>query len=231
VSTALRVYLAAHGERGGAGDDRRLFALANETAARLQDADVRPLLLGDAAGLRSELESMRSRSLILPLLFSDGFFYSSRLMGANDGLPHRIAEPLAFWPALPDLLVQEQRRRRGEARPGQTVLVAHGSRTPGRSAACALDLAARLAPHIGPVDVAFLEQPPLARERIAQIAGPWSAIGLFFGDGLHGRDDFSEALAAAPAPPLSAFTVGEARGLADMLAAQARVELAAMGDS
>ena len=63
----------------------------------------------------------------------------------------------------------------------RVVLVAHGSRTPGKSAAAAQRVAAQLQARYGRVEAAFLEEPPFARDVLAGIDPPYAAVGLFFG--------------------------------------------------
>jgi hypothetical protein len=56
---------------------------------------------------------------------------------------------------------------------------------------------------------------------------PWSAIGLFLGDGMHGGEDFDVLVSTAPTPPVAAFTAGELPGLPGLICAEARALLAA----
>ncbi len=77
----------------------------------------------------------------------------------------------------------------------------------------------------GRIEVGFLEEAPLAAEVIARTEAPWSAIGLFLGEGIHGGEDFDVLTSTAPTPPVAAFTAGELPGLPGLIAAEARDRL------
>ena len=104
----------------------------------------------------------------------------------------------------------------------RVVLVAHGSKRPGKSAEAARRVAGQLQARYGRVETAFLEEAPFARDVIAGIEPPYAAVGLFFGAGLHGAEDFDVLVSTAPATPAAAFTVGDLSGLAGLAADQAR---------
>ena len=61
---------------------------------------------------------------------------------------------------------------------------------------------------------------------IARVEPPYSAIGLFFGDGMHGGVDFDVLVSTARTPPVAAFTAGELPGLGALIADEARDRLA-----
>ena len=50
-------------------------------------------------------------------------------------------------------------------------------------------------------DLAFLEEAPFAQDVVAAAEAPWSAVGLFLGDGMHGGEDFDVLVSTAPTPP------------------------------
>jgi hypothetical protein len=77
----------------------------------------------------------------------------------------------------------------------------------------------------GRVEVGFLEEAPFAKDVIARTEPPWSAVGLFLGEGLHGGEDFDVLVSSAPTPPVAAFTAGELPGLPALIAAEARSRL------
>jgi hypothetical protein len=61
---------------------------------------------------------------------------------------------------------------------------------------------------------------------IARSDPPYSCIGLFLGEGLHGGEDFDVLVSSAGTPPVAAFTAGELPGLANLIAAEARERMA-----
>ena len=63
------------------------------------------------------------------------------------------------------------------------------------------------------------------------MAPPYAAVGLFFGAGLHGAEDFDVLVATAVATPAAAFTVGDLSGLAGLVAEKASSMLAEIGRS
>src|SRR4029079_13688484 len=95
----------------------------------------------------------------------------------------------------------------------RVVLVAHGSKQPGRSAECARKVAGQMQARYGRIEVGFLEDPPSANDVIAAAEPPYSCIGLFLGEGLHGGEDFDVLVSGARHSPAAAFTAGELPGL------------------
>mgnify|MGYP006374891939 CR=1 FL=1 len=61
---------------------------------------------------------------------------------------------------------------------------------------------------------------------IARSEPPYSCIGLFLGEGLHGGEDFDVLVSSAKTPPIAAFTAGELPGLPCLIADEARARLA-----
>ena len=163
------------------------------------------------------------RLIVLPLLFSDGYFFGKRLKPFVTGPAQTLAAPLALWPSFAPFLSDNLALRTiSHAADPRVALIAHGSKTPGRSAACARIVAQQMQAQYGRIEVGFLEEPPLAVEVAAQMEAPWAAVGLFLGEGMHGGEDFDVLVATAAQPPVAAFTAGELPGLGRLIAAQAR---------
>ena len=222
------ILLAAHGERGGAANNARLAAIVDEVGQALPEADVGSVLVNIEGLVAKTLAACGQRPVLcLPLLFSDGYFYEQRLRPHFDGKTHRLAAPLALWrgfaPFLADNLALRLISHSADPR---VVLVAHGSKQPGRSAECARKVAAQMQARYGRVEVGFLEEAPLAKDVVARTDPPWSAIGLFLGEGLHGGEDFDVLVSTAKNRPVAAFTAGELPGLASLIAQEARDRLA-----
>lgn len=223
------VLLAAHGERGGAARNARLAQITQEVGALIPEADVGSILVNVEGLAERALAACGSRPVAcLPLLFSDGYFFQ-KLKGAFAG-GRRLAEPLGLWPSFAPFLADNLALRLiSQSADPRVALVAHGSKTPGRSAECARKVASQMQARYGRIEVGFLEEPPFAKDVIARIEPPYSAIGLFLGEGLHGGEDFDVLVSTARTPPIAAFTAGELPGLSGLIAAQAREELARIG--
>ncbi len=216
------VVLAAHGERRGPGTNRRLQALAAALQARLPTTQVRTSLVNEPGSTTAAIGAAE-RAVIFPVLFSDGFFYD-RLQSEVSETAWSLAPPLALWPEFAPFLA-----RQVDEAGLPVLLVAHGSKRPGRSSAVAMELAGRLAARGADIRCGFLEEPPLATAVAAEMAGPFALIGLFFGEGLHGGEDF-RALAALPGVQRS-VTVGEMPGLDELFEARIRNALATIPHS
>ncbi len=221
------ILLAAHGERGGVANNARLAAVVEAVAASLPDADAGSVLVNVEGVVPAALAACGARPVvILPLLFSDGFFFTERLARHVTPETQLLAPPMALWPGFVSLLADNLAHRLIARSPDpRVVLVAHGSKKPGRSAACARIVAAQLQARYGRVETGFLEEAPFARDLVAGAEPPWSAVGLFFGEGMHGGEDFDVLVSTAPRPPEAAFTAGELPGLPGLVAAEARSRL------
>ncbi|MDZ4761716.1 MAG: hypothetical protein SGJ21_11645 [Alphaproteobacteria bacterium] len=218
------ILLAAHGERGGAANNARLAGLVEEIGALVPEADVGSVLVSVEGLVAATLDACGSRLVVcLPLLFSDGYFYSERVKPHFDDGLHRLGKPLAMWPGFAPFLADNLALRLiSRSSDPRVVLVAHGSKTSDRPADAARRVAAQMQARYGRVEVGFLEQAPFAADVIRDVEAPYTAVGLFLGAGLHGADDFDRLVATAPSVAAAAFTVGELPGLAALAAAEAR---------
>jgi sirohydrochlorin ferrochelatase len=137
--------------------------------------------------------------IIYPLFASDGYFTRKRLpeLLAADAADKniRVLPPLGLDPGLADVILRHVARCAdangfscAEAR---IVLLAHGSRhdPASRQAAQALAEPVRRRGGLRSVDVALLDEPPSLRQALVGQDGPVIVVGLFCGDGLHGRED------------------------------------------
>ncbi len=221
------ILLAAHGERGGAANNARLAEIVAQVGAAIPEADVGSILVNVEGVAERALAACGTRPVVcLPLLFSDGYFYTQRLKPAFVAETHRLAPPLAMWRSFAPFLADNLALRTiSHAADPRVVLVAHGSKQTGRSAVCARQVATLMQARYGRVEVGFLEEPPFARDLAAMAEPPWSAVGLFLGEGLHGGEDFDVLVSTARNTPVAAFTVGELPGLPGLIASEARDRL------
>ncbi len=218
------ILLAAHGERGGAANNARLASIVQQVGEAVPDADVGSILVNvDGVAERAVAACGARRLLVLPLLFSDGYFYERRLKPFVTGPGRELAPPLGLWRGFAPFLADNLALRTiSHAADPRVVLVAHGSKTPGRSSACALQVAQAMQARYGRIEAAFLEEAPFASDVIARTEAPWAAVGLFLGQGMHGAEDFDVLVSTAKQRPVAAFTAGELPGLAGLVAAEAR---------
>lgn len=221
------ILLAAHGERGGAAKNARLAAITDEVGKAIPEADVGSVLVNVEGVVERTLAACGSRPVLcLPLLFSDGWFYTQRLRPYFTAPNHTLAAPLALWRSFAPFLADNLALRLiSHAADPRVVLVAHGSKQPGRSAECARKVGSQMQARYGRIEVGFLEEPPFARDVIAAAEPPFSCIGLFLGEGMHGAEDFDVLVSGAATPPVAAFTAGELPGLAGLVAVEARERL------
>ncbi|OYX47544.1 MAG: hypothetical protein B7Y90_12780 [Alphaproteobacteria bacterium 32-64-14] len=221
------ILLAAHGERGGAANNARLAGIVDQVAAAIPEADVGSILVNVEGVVERAVAACGARPLVvLPLLLSDGFFFSQRLKPHVSGPGRTLAPPLALWRSFAPFLADNLALRTiSHAADPRVVLVAHGSKQTGRSAACARLVAQAMQARYGRIEAAFLEEAPFAGDVIARTEQPWAAVGLFFGDGMHGGEDFDVLVSTAKHRPVAAFTVGELPGLPGLVAAEARALL------
>lgn len=221
------ILLAAHGERGGAANNARLAGIVSQVAASLPQADIGSILVNVEGVVERALGACGARPLlVLPLLFSDGYFFEKRLKPHVTEQRQVLAPPLAMWRGFAPFLADNLALRTiSHAADPRVVLVAHGSKQTGRSAVCARQVAQALQARYGRIEAGFLEEAPFAADAIARTEPPWAAIGLFLGDGMHGGVDFDVLVSSAKHRPIAAFTVGELPGLPSLIAAEARERL------
>jgi len=222
------ILLAAHGERGGAANNARLAQIVKDVGKAIPEADVGSVLVNVEGLVARTLAACGERKVAcLPLLFSDGYFYAERLKPHFMAANHKLTSPLALWrsfaPFLADNLALRMISHSADPR---VVLVAHGSKQTGRSAECARKVAAQMQGRYGRIELGFLEEAPFAKDVIDRIEPPWSAVGLFLGEGLHGGEDFDVLVSTAKTPPAAAFTAGELPGLPALISTEARALMA-----
>src|SRR6185295_12373179 len=124
--------------------------------------------------------------LCLPLMFSDGYFFTERLKPHFNTPARVLAPPLALWPGFAPMLSDNLALRMiAHAVDPRVVLVAHGSKKPGASGVVARRVGGLIQGRYGSVEVGFLEEAPFARDVLAKVRAPYAMVGLFFGEGMH----------------------------------------------
>src|SRR5262249_52116315 len=152
--------------------------IVEDVGRAIPGADVGSILINVEGVVEKALAACGQRPVLcLPLLFSDGWFYTERLKPYFTWPNHKLAPPLAlcrsFAPSLSDNLALRLISHSADPR---VVLVAHGSKKPGRSAECARKVAAQMQARYGRIEVGFLEEAPFARDVVASADPPYSCI-------------------------------------------------------
>ena len=208
--TLPALLIVAHGERGGAGDDRLVHDVAEKMRNSERYRNVQPCFLSKEPSLKSAFAGLSPGPVtIYPLFMSDGYFVKRAiprsLAEADAGhdpetYPVEISTPFGLSPHLPnlvtDLAMNTAHRAGRAARNCRLLLVAHGSKHDGASRSATHKLATNLAEtnSFAGVEQCFLEEVPFLEDRITTIKGPAIAVGLFVGQGMHGAVDLPGAV-------------------------------------
>ncbi len=204
--------IVAHGERGG----KRCNRLPNIIAERLRSGgrfgDVAVGYMREDPDLAAAAEGLRGdRVWVCPLFMSGGYYVRQAIpqrlgiTGGSDARGRRfhILPPTGLSADLPGIVAAEAARTARSAglapAAARLAIIAHGSGNDpaSRQAAEAAADAVRALQVFAAVDTAFLEEPPLLTEALADLPGPLIVSGLFIGEGLHGAEDLGAAVAAS----------------------------------
>ncbi len=230
---ASEVLLAAHGERGGAGDNRALLRLAARLARHCAFASVRAGVLKGEPSVERACAG-KGPLQVYPLFMSDGYYVREALPERlrRTGREFRIHRPFGLEPGLAALTARHGAgtlRAHGEdPRESILLLVAHGSSKSDQSRIAAEWQAARLRRQgqFAEVRTAYLENPPFLPEALASLpAGPCVMVGFFSGEGRHAAEDLPESLAArGRAQTYYAGAITTAPQTADLIAASLQLK-------
>lgn len=167
-----QVVLVAHGSPSDpASPDRVLKDLAAQVQALLPGVQVRASTLAMPGSVEAALAGYDD-PLIYPFFMAEGWFTRRELPRriAAAGVRGRVLPPFGLEPDLPDLILRttlEAAKRFGIApETADLILVAHGSRSPGRAKEAPLAMAetlARITPFAA-VRPAFIEEPPFVAD-------------------------------------------------------------------
>ena len=227
----LGLMLAAHGERRSGAENDGVARLAAALAARDTATEVGFGFLNGAPMIGDAVAAFdASDILVYPLFLSDGYFTRVRLAQAladanSDGARAiSMLPPLGLDPALASLIADkatDAALAEEFALPRTSVvLLAHGSSKDPASQTATDVIAQRLdrLRWFAGVKTAFLDQHPSLAAACARIAGPIVVVGLFAGEGLHGRQDVPRLVAALDRPDTAfAGNVGAWPEIADIV--------------
>ncbi|MFC7290733.1 sirohydrochlorin chelatase [Hirschia litorea] len=208
--STIEIILCAHGDRRGSFTERNsnLKSVVDYIKSEIAPKSCQIALLSEQGSLEAALAEVDFKvTLILPLIFSDGYFYkkiekSVGGLGGDASNLIRVAAPLCDWPELSECLV-------GKVPEGGVLLVAHGSQRSSASRLANERLAARLSDFSKlSVTCAYLEEEPYADQVLADSKEALCVVGLFLGSGLHGAEDWSLAISKSAVDPVASFTIG-----------------------
>ncbi len=203
------ILFCAHGDRRGAQRNSNLKELAAKVTQQLNPHSCDIALLSEEGDLERKLDAASgSRFIIIPMIFSDGYFFNKITNAVNEPVANHsyksinVMPPLCDWPELAQAI--------NISFPlGPILLVAHGSKKSSASRLANERLADRLKQKYGrSVECAYLEEEPFAEESIQTFSEAINVVGLFMGEGLHGDEDWQAVLHKAKETPIRASTIG-----------------------
>ena len=202
--------VAAHGERGGAGDNARLASIADAAGALLPGWDVRHGVLSGKPALEDALSGPAGRPVaVWPFFMCRGYFTDTVLKKRLDGLglEHVMLDVLGESRSFVELTCEKLLRKAGST-PENVLVIAHGSTKGTQSRLAAEKFAGWLAEAGASPNVtcAYLEEPPFAAGAIAGLPQGSVIVSLFAGDGLHGGQDLDDILAESGRDDLTVVT-------------------------
>ncbi|MDO5658970.1 MAG: CbiX/SirB N-terminal domain-containing protein [Paracoccus sp. (in: a-proteobacteria)] len=188
--------IIAHGQPSDpAPQQAAIEALAAQVAALLPDWRIHGATLADDAALRRAVAAAGDGAVIYPMFMAAGWFTGSELprrLERAGAVRPQILPPFGLDPALPDLC----RAIVEKAAPENAVLllVAHGSQRARGSANGANEMAAKLAPHLGRVVTAFIEEAPFVADQARDLGPDAICLPFFATSAEHVTDDIPKAL-------------------------------------
>ncbi len=199
-----QVVLVAHGSPSDPlPPDRALHDLAGRVQALLPGATVRAGTLAMPGSLEAAL--IGDTALIYPFFMAEGWFTQRELprRAAAVGCHAAILPPFGLEPDLPDLIRRVTLAAADQAgiapATADLILVAHGSRSPGRAKEAPLLMAEtlrRITPFAA-IRPAFIEEPPLVADVAALSPGAGLCLPFFALRAGHVMTDIQQGLRAA----------------------------------
>lgn len=201
-SATSSLLIVAHGERGGAGNDRLVYEIAEQARLRSDYSGVHGCFISKEPSLKSVIEDLPAGPVtVYPLFMSDGYFVS-KAIPRSIGNSHRanVMIPVGLNRQLPRLVADVARQAAQStgwsASACQLLLAAHGSKHDRASYNATEDVAEtiRTMNQFAMVSTSFLEERPFVDQQLADIGGPVLVAGLFIGQGMHGSEDVPRAV-------------------------------------
>jgi len=202
--------IVAHGERGGAGEDRLTKDLVERLATRGRFEAVAAGFIRSRPSVSEAHDGLPDGPVrVYPLFMSDGYYVATAIprdLGIGDdgrdrrGRPITILRPLGLHPRLPamiaDLAAAGTVAAALEPHATTVLLVAHGSTKDDASRQAALAVASEIGMEgrFAGVETAFLEESPFVDDALRAVPGPAVVVGLFVGEGMHGGEDLPQAV-------------------------------------
>lgn len=234
------VILVGHGSARYPDSAAPIHALAAQLRARGPWREVAAIFMKQPPFLAEALDLVTAEDVVIVPVFAGKGHYTDRLipeaMGLSGPVTRRDGRVLHYTPPvgcdrrIPGLMA---RRAAGVARAGgldpksvSLLLIAHGSPRPGGSGETPKAIAAAIAAmdHFAEVRLAFLEQPPFARDWRALVAGSELVVlPVLVAQGLHASQDIPPLFGLAPGDSGPATVDGRRVRLAAGLGAEAEL--------
>ncbi len=218
-SQAASLIIAAHGDRGGLMANRLAGTVAEQMSETGRFARVAVGFLRGEPPLDEVGSSLPEAAIrIYPLFMSCGYYVNSAIpeclgIGPDgrdaSGRAVQIMEPIGVRPVMARIVECIARNSANAVgfKPGETgiLLAAHGSSKDPSSRRATETVARQIAgkSSFRRIDCAFLEEPPVLGDALASLEGPLVVVGMFIGEGMHGHDDLSGAIAHARRPDIA----------------------------
>jgi sirohydrochlorin cobaltochelatase len=224
--------IVAHGERGGAGEDRLTKDLVERLGNRGRFEAVAAGFIRSRPSVSEARDGLPEGPVrVYPLFMSAGYYVATAIprdLGIGDdgrdgrGRPITILRSLGLHPRLPaiiaDLAAVGASAAALEAPATTVLLVAHGSSKDDASRQAAVAVATEIEREgrFARVETAFLEEPPFIDDALRTVPGPAVVVGLFVGEGMHGGEDLPRAVEKSGRDDV---VLGEPLGRSDALIA------------
>ena len=201
-ATRPALLIAAHGERGGTGDDRLVHELADHMRKSGGYSTVHGCFVSKEPSLRRIVDGLPAGPVaIYPLFMSDGYYVKQAIpRSIGNSRQAEVLTPVGLNRQLPQLVarVAAQAAKATGRISGDChlLLVAHGSKhdKASRTATCAVAGSIEAMDEFAGVSMSFLEEKPFLDDQLANIIGPVLVAGLFIGQGMHGCEDVPRAV-------------------------------------
>ena len=169
--------IVAHGERGGAGDDRVVYELAEQMRHSGVYSTVHGCFVSKEPSLKSTIDGMSAGPVtIYPLFMSDGYFVKQTIpRSIDESRQTKVMTPLGLNRQLPQLVakVALQSAKATGWVPGDChlLLVAHGSKhdRASRTATGTVAKSIEAMDDFAGVSTSFLEESPFLDEQVSRV--------------------------------------------------------------
>lgn len=231
---ATDALIVAHGQPSDPEPSERALArLTAQVQACLPEMRLGSATMANGDHLEQTLATLRPDGLIYPLFMANGWFVSTALQKRLGDRSCQVLSPLGLEPGLPELaagLIETALSERGfDVDKTQLLVAAHGSANGQIAAQSALAFARRLTllHPLARVTVGFVEQAPYLSEISRETNTPCLCLPFLAMDGDHMKQNVRLGLGQAGFAGDILPTLGQSRGIPELIASSLRAKLAA----